>query len=368
MGCRFCGSAAGEIVLDLGCQPACEYFPPLADPRPDATFPLRLWLCARCALAQLADDAELPDEPQGIEPAALAAQRSEAIAWCAAQGYLTTGATVAEGLSPHEGSWLPGLARHGLTPASDGQPADLVVDCCFGLMHASDQRRALARLVGRLAPGGRLLLQFHSLAAILRHGQWNAVRLGHYAYYSTPALCGMLVELGLTVTAVRPFDLYGGTVLLSATRGGDPDASVAELADAEIAEGVRDGAALKGLQAAVDQSVESLRRLTDSARAEGASLYGYSAASRAVALLYLAGVDTSGLSGIADASPAKQGRRMPGTSVPVISPAALVARRPNRVLVFVSDLLPEVRQALPEIERGGGRWLDLEARRARARQ
>jgi hypothetical protein len=58
--CRSCRSEVGDIVLDLGEQPACEYFPALDDPEPDAVFPLRLWLCAACGLAQLADDAWCP--------------------------------------------------------------------------------------------------------------------------------------------------------------------------------------------------------------------------------------------------------------------------------------------------------------------
>jgi hypothetical protein len=67
------------------------------------------------------------------------------------------------------------------------------------------------------------------------------------------------------------------------------------------------------------------------------------------------------LAGVADASPAKQGRRMPGTDVPVISPAELVSADPDEVLVFVSDLLPEVRRSLPQIEASGGRWIDISA-------
>jgi hypothetical protein len=45
----------------------------------------------------------------------------------------------------------------------------------------------------------------------------------------------------------------------------------------------------------------------------------------------------------------------------VISPAALIARRPREVAVFVSDLLAEVRAAYPEIEAAGGRWVDADA-------
>ena len=52
---------------------------------------------------------------------------------------------------------------------------------------------------------------------------------------------------------------------------------------------------------------------------------------------------------------------MPGTAIPVISPAELTARRPDEVAVFVSDLMTEVRAAYPEIEASGGRWVDADA-------
>jgi hypothetical protein len=355
--CRSCRSEVGDIVLDLGEQPACEYFPALDDPEPDAVFPLRLWLCAACGLAQLADDAELPDQPEGVEPAALAQQRRDAVATAHAAGLLPAGATVAEGATPHGGSWWPEIRELGLRPAADDAPADVVVDGSFGMMHATDQAAALDALVARLAPDGVLLFQFHTLAAVLRERQWNSVRLGHYAYYSVPALQGMLAERGLVVTSAWTFSLYGGTVMIAARRHGTPDASVARTVAAEVEEGVLDARALQKLQECVDTSIAALRRLTEDARGAGARVYGYSAASRSVALVYLA--DLRGLLlGVADAADAKHGCRMPGTEIPVISPAELVAARPEIVLMFVSDLMPEVRRALPEIEAGGGQWVD----------
>ena len=44
---------------------------------------------------------------------------------------------------------------------------------------------------------------------------------------------------------------------------------------------------------------------------------------------------------------------MPGTDVPIISPAELVAGEPDRVLLTLPDLLEEVRRAYPQLE---GRW------------
>ena len=85
--------------------------------------------------------------------------------------------------------------------------ADVILDC-FGMMHAADQAAAITERADRLAPGGVLLLQYHSLDTIIRLGQWNALRHGHYAYYSTTALSGMLAPrlqpaLGVALRPLR---------------------------------------------------------------------------------------------------------------------------------------------------------------------
>jgi hypothetical protein len=51
---------------------------------------------------------------------------------------------------------------------------------------------------------------------------------------------------------------------------------------------------------------------------------------------------------------------MPGTDIPVIGPAQLAECRPDAVLLFVPDLMAEVRNAFPEVEAAGGRWVDVE--------
>jgi hypothetical protein len=204
-------------VLDLGDQPACDYFPRSDDAGPDPVYPLQMWLCAQCGLAQLAADPTVPHEPRATEPAALIAQSADAVNRVGAAGLLPAGARVAEYGSPHGGSWLELLRRKGLIPVGVGEAAEVIVDC-FGLMHEADQAGALAGRLARLAVGGVLLLQYHSLDSIIRLGQWNALRHGHYAYYSTTALTAMLAAQGFEPFAAWKFDLYGGTVLLAARR------------------------------------------------------------------------------------------------------------------------------------------------------
>jgi len=369
--CRACRGQAGDLVLDLGEQPACDYFPEYDEPGPDPVYPLQMWLCSSCGLAQLLTDPTVPAEPRGAEPAALVAQAEDAVRRVAAAGLLPVNGRVAEYGSPHGGSWLGLLASRGLSAVDGTGEADVILDC-FGMMHAADQAAALGERVARLAPGGVLLLQYHSLDTIVRLGQWNALRHGHYAYYSTTALVAMLAVVGLSPRTSWSFDLYGGTVLLAARRDTDdgltgpasPDGTIRALLAAEQLTGITSPAVLRGLQSDVTAHASALHDWLSAMRDSGKTLLGYGAASRAVALLRAAGVDRDLLPAVADASPAKHGLRMPGTLIPVISPAGLRAGPPDAVVVFVPDLMAEVREAYPQVEAGGGEWVDAAALRS----
>jgi hypothetical protein len=322
-----------------------------------------MWLCSSCGLAQLLADPTMPEEPRGTEPAALVTQAADAVERVTAAGFLPDQGVVAEYGSPHGGSWLGLLAVRGLVPSGPGGQADVILDC-FGLMHAADQHRALAERAARVAPGGVLLLQYHALSTIIGCRQWNELRHGHYAYYSTTALTAMLAAADLRPRTAWQFDLYGGTVLLAASRDGDgnggPDDVVQSLLAEDARVGVRDPGTFAGLQHDVHAHAKALQDWLMAERSAGRNVLGYGAASRAVALLCHAQVGRELLPAVIDASPAKQGLRMPGTDIPVADPAQLAARRPDAVLLFVPDLLAEVRKAFPEVEAAGGRWVDVE--------
>ena len=353
--CRACRGRTGDVVLDLGLQPASDHFPEQSDQAPDQTFPLRMWLCATCGLAQLKDDITVPEEPLGQEPEALVLQASEAVSIVDAAGLVRPGTTFAEYGSPHGGSWLDLLCAKGLEPVAGEGPAQLVIDC-FGLMHDADQAAAIRERAHRLSPAGHLLLQFHSLATILREGQWNALRHGHFAYFTTTVLKGMVERAGLSIADAWVFDLYGGTVLLDVSKGASPSSSVAALLASEESLSTSDPAAFVALQDSVDRTASALFSWLLAHQAAGKVVMGYGAASRAVALLHRAGTGPDLLPAIADASRAKWGRRMPGSRIPIVSPKHLIETRPDVVLVFVPDIIDEVRRSLPEVEAWGGRW------------
>jgi hypothetical protein len=350
--CRGCGESDLARAVDLGKVPAADLFPLATDPVNDSEsmHALAMDVCLVCGLAQLADDDTVAEEPRGVEPRALRDQAEVAIKQVEAAGWLR-GDTVIEFGSPHGGTWIPLLAERGFSTVTSS--ADVVLDC-FGIMHEPDQRNAFARRAQITRADGVLLLQYHSIVTIVEQGQWNALRHGHFAYYSLATLNWLLRAVGLGIVDAWEFDLYGGTVLLAAVHGApEPSESVRRILAAEDAIAIRDPAVVAALQRSADLHAERLRRWLEEEAAVGRTVLAYGAASRAVALFSRAGIDSRLLPAVADASPAKQGRRMPGTNIPIVSPEELLAVKPDQVLLTLPDLLPEVSMRFPELE---GRW------------
>ncbi|MFC5679539.1 transferase [Aeromicrobium endophyticum] len=354
--CCACGSHETAIVLDLGSVPAADTFPPVTrapegDPAADERHPLAMALCRSCGLAQIAHDDTAAEQPLGVEPRALVEQAERAVAVAASRGWLP-GATVREFPSPHGGTWVPLVTGRGHVETSGR--ASVVLDS-FGVMHEPDQRAAWQARAEATEPDGVLLVQFHSLAAIVRLEQWTSLRHGHAAYYSLTSLQRLLSDVDMSLAGVESFDLYGGTVLAAARHGRHAAPSdVAAMLDDESRLGVTDPDVVSGLQDVVDRDVTGLRQWLASRSEEGQRVMGYGAASVAVAQLGLARVDSRLLEAVADASPGKQGRRMPGTDVPIISPDELVAASPDLVLLTLPDLLPELETSYPQL---AGRWV-----------
>jgi len=336
-------------VLDLGEQPASDVFPGPDDPPVDPTWPLRLLWCSECALVQLSDEsATVPQAPRGIESRTMLEHATAAAARLVAGVGAGPGTTVVEFDSHHGGSWLPALLAHGLVEVGQG-PADLVVDV-HGLVHDDDTAAALAERVSRVAPGGRFALEFHHLLALVEGGQFDTVRHGHPVYLSLLALQPALARLGMDVVSARREDVFGGSLVVVAARTDDedarPDASVAQVLEAERAAGLDDPARLRGLQQRAERSGAALRAWLEQARAQGRTVLGYGAPSKAAVLLTWAGVGPDLLPFTADLSRAKHGGVIPGARVPIRSPEELVTAAPQEVLVLAWDIVDEVRDQL----------------------
>ena len=344
--CALCGTPGRpeDVALDLGLQPSMRHYPAPTDPLPDPTHPLAMWVCPSCGLAQLqADDTNEPEVPVA-ELAAAAQQERQAVADLA--DLLAGRATVHEFASPHGGSGIAPYVAQGLV-AVEG-PADVVIDT-FGIMHEADQAAAFAERAAATSPDGILVLTIQPAGDIVAGGQWSALRHGHVAYYSITSLRNALARVGFVPIRLHRYDLYSGTAVVVAQRIGEPDAALQEAYASEASAGLTTPAGFAPLRDSVGASIDRLRTYLEGHAARGTRLYGYGAPSRAIALLAGVGEATHAFTAIADAAPAKQGRCLPVSRIPVISPDELVAAEADEVLLLLSDLRDEVLTAFPSL-------------------
>ena len=83
----------------------------------------------------------------------------------------------------------------------------------------------------------------------------------------------------------------------------------------------------------------------------------YGAAAKGNTLLNYAGVRPDLLPFVVDRNPAKQGKFMPGSRIPIVDEAHLRARRPDYVLILPWNLQDEVMAQLAYVREWGGRFV-----------
>lgn len=347
------------MLLDLGRRSSAAELPLPMDPGPDRTAQLSLLVCRSCALVQLGHGMVDAEGPMGAEPRTMRRQAVAALSDLERAGFVRPGLEVAEYSSPHSGDWSGPLREHGLRVAGDG-PADIVLDV-FGLMHEPDQREAFGERIARLREGGIIVIQAHALEGDIARSAWHVVRHGHYAYYTATVLVAMFSRFGFAPIDVFEYDLQGGTLVLVFGRHGTPSQRVRAVLDRERLAGLDRPAGLAEqaaeLRTAAAASSLALRSYLDDCRLHGLTVGAYPASTGSVALLELADVGREDVAAVGDVSADKQGRALPGSRIPIVSPDELMDRAPDRVLLFVPELLDELRERYPHFERDGGRWV-----------
>jgi hypothetical protein len=382
--CRACLGGPLEPVIDLGEQPDANRFPGPDDlSEPDPVWPLTLYMCGECGLLQLGQaspfEAPPPLHPQAPS-ATIAAHGRAFVDWLVAAGLTWPGARVVE-LASHGGHLSPAFHERGIATETvravdaEGQPisdavsfgrsrarelltrgrADLIVDN-YLLAHVADPADMVAGLAELLAPGGSIVLEMDHLLPIVEGGKFDSFRHGHFIYPSLSALGPLFARHGLAVRDAQPQSVYGGTlrlVLGSADGRPAPPAVDAVLAR-EHAAGLADPARMREFGASIRQRCADARQLLAELRTTGL-VAAYGAPSRGSTFLNACGLTARDIAFTVDVAPAKQGRYMPKSRVPIRPPSAIAEAHPGAVLVLTWDLRNEVNGILSGYVDGGGR-------------
>jgi hypothetical protein len=121
--------------------------------------------------------------------------------------------------------------------------------------------------------------------------------------------------------------------------------------------GMTETAFYAGFQPRADAAKNALLAFLNEQKNAGRKVGAYGAAAKGNTLLNFAGVRSDLLPYVADRSPAKQGKYLPGSRIPIVSEDHLLANKPEWVLILPWNLRDEIAAQLGFIRQWGGRFL-----------
>ena len=209
--------------------------------------------------------------------------------------------------------------------------------------------RGLAAL---LKPEGVVTLEFPHLMRLIEHTQFDTVYHEHFSYLSLGAVSRIFAAAGLRVWDVEELPTHGGSLRIYgclAAAQHRTTGRVSQLLAQEETAGLMQLATYAGFQARADKVKNDLLFWLLEQKRAGRRVAAYGAAAKGNTLLNYAGMKPDLLSYVCDAAPAKQGKYLPGSHVPVLAPAALRQDQPDFVLILPWNIAAEVRTQLADL-------------------
>ena len=398
MNCRHCGQLLQHRFLDLGFAPPSNAYLSESDlQRPEVTYPLRVLVCDDCWLVQTEDYARA-DELFTSEYAyfsstsqswlkhasdycGMIAKRlslganSFVIEVASNDGYLLRNFVEMDipclGIEPTDSTaeaaealGIPVLREFfglelGERLAAEGKQADLIIGNNV-YAHVPDTNDFTAGLKAVLKPGGTITLEFPHLLNLIRLNQFDTIYHEHYSYLSLHAVRRIFESAGLKLIDVERFSTHGGSLRVYGAHENDaraPKAAVAGLLEEEANAGLLDLDTYLAFQARAEKLKDEFLLFLLEQKRRGRKVAAYGAAAKGNTLLNFAGVRPDLLSFVCDAAPAKQGKFLPGSHIPILPPQVLTEARPDFVVILPWNIADEIKRQNVGVREWGGRFV-----------
>ncbi|WP_248802275.1 class I SAM-dependent methyltransferase [Pseudomonas sp. MWU13-2100] len=229
------------------------------------------------------------------------------------------------------------------------------------LAHVPDINDFLQGFATLLKPTGVATFEFPHLLALIAGKQFDTLYHEHYSYLSLTAVQALCERNGLEIFDVGGLPTHGGSLRVFVQRVDGSrrvvQAVVRQVLAAELAAGVKTPAFYATLAPAAERIKHDLLRFLLQAKAEGKRVVGYGAAAKGNTLLNYAGVRPDLLAWVADANPHKQGKFLPGSRIPVVSPERIEAEKPDYVLMLPWNLVDEITEQYAFVRTWGGQFV-----------
>lgn len=393
--CRACGAPFGPVFCDLGIMAVANaYLPPEADPAAEPRHPLRAVVCSDCRMVQLDHIVDA-----GSIFADYAYFSSASSSWLTHARDFCAEMTQNLGLGPQSlvievasndgyllGNFVAaGIACLGIEPAGNvtavaraagvptevafltpdtatailrkqGRPADLVVANNV-LAHVPDINGFVAGLACLTAAEGVLSIEAPHLLNLVDQVQFDTIYHEHYAYWSLLSVERLLTRHGLHVFDAVSLPTHGGSLRILAAKHPRPASpTLQRLRRTEAERGLDSDAFYQGFQPRVARVLQGFRAWLAAQTDMGRRLAAYGAAAKGNTFLNAAGVRPGDILAVADLSVAKQGRRLPGSHVPILPPHEMLALAPDDILILPWNIATEIVAQLRSAGFRGGLW------------
>lgn len=395
--CRFCHSSLDIPLVDLGEQPPSNSYLSSAD-ADEKVFPLRTVVCEDCHLVQLADDVP----PGEIFTEDYAYYSSFSASWVAhAKSYaeammsrfgLGMQSKVVE-IASNDGYLLQhfvnaGVPVLGVDPAAGcaeaardkgvetevaffnadtakrlrdaGHSADLMTANNV-LAHVPDIRGFVEGFAILLKDDGVMTVEFPHLLNLLNLVQFDTIYHEHYSYLSLLAVEHIFGECGLRVFDVEEVSTHGGSLRVFACKADTGSQSeqpgLAAMREKERVASLHTRVAYEGFEAKCEAVREGLLSFLDAAKLDGKTVAAYGAAAKGNTLLNYADIGADAIDFVCDGNPAKQGKFLPGSRIPILSPDHIESAKPDYILIMPWNLRTEISEQLSFIRAWGGKFV-----------
>jgi SAM-dependent methyltransferase len=240
-----------------------------------------------------------------------------------------------------------------------GFHADLVVANNV-LAHVPDLHDFVTGLALVLKPAGVVSIEVPHLGRLISEVQFDTIYHEHFSYFSLATAEKVLAARGLLVFDVEELATHGGSLRIWAGHrdcNRAPSERMLAVRTGEQRSAMHRAETYSGFMPKVEECRRSLVRFLAQARAEGRTVVAYGAAAKGNTLLNFCATTEADVAYVADRSPFKQGRFLPGTHLPVVPPERVAETRPDYLLILPWNLRAEVSAQMDHIRGWGGRFV-----------
>jgi hypothetical protein len=249
------------------------------------------------------------------------------------------------------------LAR---TLVMQGKQADLTAANNV-LAHVPDINDFVAGFTVLLKPNGVATFEFPHLIRLMAENQFDTIYHEHFSYLSLTAVKRIFTANGLTVFDVEEYPTHGGSLRVFAQRtdtGSQPITDrVTQLLRQEETVGVRTEKYYLAFQLRAEKVKDDFVAFLIDAKRQGKSVAAYGAAAKGNTLMNFAAIGADLIQYVVDKNPAKQGKYMPGSQIPIVEPITLEKHRPDYLIILPWNIANEVKEQNAPLAKLGTRFV-----------